>query len=213
MIEIDNLMVKIGDFKIEVDKMIINLLQENPEMTHSEISEKVNKSQPAVGARIIKLKRKNLLETQIGIDYSKVDVKLAKIDIQTKDVSVLFERLKKCPFVLNAFKQSGSKNLCILVSAPDISIFNKMVDLCLRKDENIISINVSVIIESAKKLIFPIYFEVENFDEYGCGTHCFIQNGNEEYLRNLIKESREKRLKAQLEILENSTEKNNNVKN
>ena len=40
----------------DTDKEIIELLQENPDITHSEISEKVHKSQPAVGARIIKLK-------------------------------------------------------------------------------------------------------------------------------------------------------------
>ncbi|MHA1341096.1 MAG: Lrp/AsnC family transcriptional regulator [Promethearchaeota archaeon] len=184
----------------EVDKMIITLMQDNPEITHSEISEKVHKSQPAVGARIIKLKRKHLLEIQIGIDYSKVDIKLAKVEMLTKDVSELLERLKQCPFVLNAFKQSGTTNLCVLISAPDITTIDKMVDLCLRKDENVISVNVSYIIEPAKRLVFPINFEIENFDEYGCGKSCYIKTGEVEYLQRLIKESQEKRLKSEIEV-------------
>jgi len=69
----------------DTDKMIIELLEENPEMTHSAISEKVNKSQPAVGARIIKLKRKFLLSEVVGAEFNKLDVKLISLTPNIKE--------------------------------------------------------------------------------------------------------------------------------
>ena len=44
------------DFKIdEVDKSIIELIQKEPTLTHTEIAKKVNRSQPTIGTRIRKL--------------------------------------------------------------------------------------------------------------------------------------------------------------
>ncbi|MBD3350930.1 MAG: AsnC family transcriptional regulator [Candidatus Lokiarchaeota archaeon] len=179
----------------EVDKMIIRLLQDNPDMTHSEISEKVNKSQPAVGARIIKLRRKHLLETQIGVNFKEVDIKLAKVEMLTKDVSNILEKIRQCPFVLHAFKISGNTNLCVLICAPDIKTIDDMVDLCFRNDDDIVTVNISYIISSVKDLILPISFEIEHFDEFGCGRDCMIRKGETEKLKALIRETQEKALK------------------
>jgi DNA-binding Lrp family transcriptional regulator len=172
--------------------MIITLLQENPEMTHSEISEKVSKSQPAIGARIIKLKRKHLLETQIGADFKEIDVKLAKVEMLTKDVSSILTKIEQCPFVINAFKTSGNTNLCAMISAPEIQIIDKMVDLCFRSDENVISVNTTYIISAVKKLVLPLNFDIEHFDEYGCGRNCLVKKGKVDELQRMIKESRMK---------------------
>lgn len=182
----------------EADKMIITLLQDNPDMTHSEISEKVHKSQPAVGARIIKLKRKHLLETQMGADFREVDVKLAKIEMLTKDISAIMDKITNCPFVVHAFKISGNTNLCVMIAAPDIKTIDKMVDLCFRSDENVMTVNVSYIISSVKKLVLPIHFEIEHFDELGCGKDCYVRKGEIDKLQNLIKETQEKALRHEM---------------
>ncbi len=179
----------------EVDKQIIQLLQDNPEMTHSEISEKVHKSQPAVGARIIKLRRKNLLVTQIGVNFKKVDIKIAKVTMLVKNVGDLLGKMEKCPFVLHAFKISGITNLLVLIAAPDIKTIDSMVDLCWRSHPDIMTINVSYIISSVKDLILPVNFDIEFFGEFGCGREgCMVHHGEEDKLKNLIKESRKKAL-------------------
>jgi DNA-binding Lrp family transcriptional regulator len=147
----------------EIDKTIITLLQENPDMTHSEISQKVHKSQPAVGARIIKLKRKNLICEQIGVNFKVVDIKIAKVEMMVKNVAEVLEKVQECPFVLHAFKISGNYNLCVLISAPDIKTVDKMVDFCYRSDSNVLTVNVSYIISSVKDLILPINFDIEHF--------------------------------------------------
>jgi DNA-binding Lrp family transcriptional regulator len=156
----------------ETDKEIITLLQENPEITHSEISRKVKKSQPAVGARILNLQRKDLISTQIGINFKRIDLKLAKVEMLTKNVDQVLKKLNNCPFVLNAFKQSGNTNLFALVATDDMKVCTRFVDTCLRTDPNIISISVNYIISTMKNLVLPINFEIEKYSN--CSTsECF----------------------------------------
>jgi len=182
----------------EVDKKIISLLQENPEMTHSQISEKVHKSQPAVGARIIKMKRKNLLCTQIGVNMAKIDIKLAKVEMLTKDAEAVLKKVEQCPFVLHAFKVSGPTNLCVMIAAPDIQTIDNMVDRCYRTDPNVNSANVSYIIHSVKDLILPINFNIEHFNETGCGVDCIANTGEIDRIKELVNKSREEALKREL---------------
>ena len=184
----------------EVDKMIITLLQENPDRTHSEISEKVHKSQPAVGARIIKLKRKNLLNTQIGVNYKKLDIKLAKIEMLVKNVSQFLTKLTNCPFVLHAFKVSGNTNLSIMIAAPDIQTVDKMVDQCYRSDPNVITINVSYIISSVKDLILPLNFDIEHFEDMGCGKDCSTNTIEMDKLKQIVKKSTQTAMEKELAV-------------
>lgn len=182
----------------EVDKTIITLLQSDPDMTHSEIAAKVHKSQPAVGARIIKLKRKNLICKTVGVNFKEVDIKIAKVEMMVKNVSEIMSKIEQCPFVLHAFKISGNYNLCIMISAPDIQTVDKMVDLCYRSDPNVFTINVSYIISSVKDLIMPINFDIEHFDEFGCGQNCHVRKGEMDKLKRLIKESKDSALKKEI---------------
>ncbi|MCK4780271.1 MAG: AsnC family protein, partial [Candidatus Lokiarchaeota archaeon] len=68
----------------EADKKIIEMIEENPDITHSDIAKEIEKSQPAVGARILKLERKHLLTKQVGFNIKKVDIKVAIVYISTK---------------------------------------------------------------------------------------------------------------------------------
>ncbi|MFW9829598.1 MAG: Lrp/AsnC family transcriptional regulator, partial [Candidatus Thorarchaeota archaeon] len=51
----------LNDKKLKLDKIdlkLISLLQEDPNLTHYQIAEIVNRSQPTVGTRLRKLKEK-----------------------------------------------------------------------------------------------------------------------------------------------------------
>lgn len=173
----------------ETDKQIITLLQDNPDMTHSDIADKVGKSQPAVGARIIKLKRKNLLATQLGVNFKEVDLKLVKVELSTRKVNAVLEKMSQCPMIINCFKISGENNLCILLGAPDIRTIDEIVDRCLRSDPNVDSVSTNFIISAVKKLVLPISFKIEHFREYGCGPDCFLNRDPVESLQDLTSKS------------------------
>ena len=156
----------------DVDKQIIEILQNNPEITHSEIADKVHKSQPAVGARIIKLKRKNLLGQLVGAEFKEIDIKLARIDIAAKNVEELWERFGNCSYIVNCFKITGDYNITIEIVAPNVKTIDQFVDMCLRKDPNIINIRTNFIIDSLRRYVVPLAFDIEKYEERGCTFEC-----------------------------------------
>ena len=158
----------------EDDYKIIEMIEKDPNVTHSTIAQEIDKSQPAVGARIIKLERKNLLTKQVGFNIKKVDIKVAIVFISTKDVENIVEKISHCPFINHAFKISGEFNLLCFISASDLQTIEKLVDLCFRKDPNVINVKTNIIIDSVHDFVVPIDFEIEKFDYHSnnCGPEC-----------------------------------------
>lgn len=158
----------------DADKKIIEMIEEDPDITHSDIAKEIEKSQPAVGARIIKLERKNLLTKQVGFNIKKVDIKVAIVFISTKDVDIIIEKIKECPFINHAFKISGEYNLLCFISASDLQTIERLIDLCFRRDPNVLNVKTNVLIESIHDFVVPIDFQIEKFDEKSsyCGPNC-----------------------------------------
>jgi len=52
----------------QIDKNIIEIIQREPMLTHTEIAKKVNRSQPTIGMRIRKLEKAGVLKFQAGIN-------------------------------------------------------------------------------------------------------------------------------------------------
>ena len=156
------------------DYKIIEMLEQDPSITHSDIAREIEKSQPAVGARIIKLERKHLLTKQVGFNIKKVDIKVAIVFVSTKDVETIVSKIEKCPFINHAFKISGEFNLLCFVAASDLQTIEKLVDLCFRKDPNVINVKTNILIDSVHDFVVPIDFQIENFDYHSkvCGPDC-----------------------------------------
>lgn len=158
----------------DADKKIIEMIEEDPDITYSDIAKEIEKSQPAVGARIIKLERKHLLTKQVGFNIKKVDIKVAIVFISTKDVDIIVEKIKECPFINHAFKISGEYNLLCFISASDLQTIERLIDLCFRRDPNVLNVKTNVLIESIHDFVVPIDFQIEKFDEKSsyCGPNC-----------------------------------------
>lgn len=156
----------------QADKIIIEMIEKNPDITHSAIAKEIEKSQPAVGARIIKLERKNLITKQVGFNVKKVDIRVAIVYISTKDVEEIVNKIEQCPFINHAFKISGEYNLLCFITASDLQTIEKLVDLCFRRDPNVINVKTNVLIESIHDFVVPIDFQIEDFDGRYCGPGC-----------------------------------------
>jgi len=156
------------------DYKIIEMMEQNPSVTHSSIAREIEKSQPAVGARIIKLERKHLLTKMVGFNAKEVDMKVGIVFVATKDVETIVSKIKKCPFVNHAFKISGEFNLLCFVAASDLQTIEKLVDLCFRKDPNVINVKTNILIDSVHDFVIPIDFQIEKFDFHSgnCGPEC-----------------------------------------
>ena len=80
----------------EIDKQILRSLSEHPEFSQVELSERLKISQPAVSARLHKLKETGVLAYSVGTDIKKSQLFLAKIDIVTTGTENVIRFLDNC---------------------------------------------------------------------------------------------------------------------
>nr|MDO8085315.1 Lrp/AsnC family transcriptional regulator [Candidatus Sigynarchaeum springense] len=154
------------------DRKIMSLLQENPDLTHSEIAEKINKSQPAVGARILKLERKGLQATQYGIELRENKLSIALIAMHAKDPKAVLDMIACCPYVINAFKTSGKTNVLVWLVGSRLEKLEEIVEIHFRSKSDITHVNMSVVIETINRLVLPINFNFESHNNIKCGEGC-----------------------------------------
>ncbi|HME54269.1 MAG TPA: Lrp/AsnC family transcriptional regulator [Candidatus Lokiarchaeia archaeon] len=154
------------------DRKIMSLLQENPDLTHSEIAEKINKSQPAVGARILKLERKGLQATQYGIDLKENKFSVALVTMHAKKPTEILDMISCCPFVINAFKTSGKTNVLVWLVGSKLEKLEEIVEVHFRSKPDISHVNMSVIIETIGRLVMPVDFNFESHNAVKCGDTC-----------------------------------------
>ncbi|MHA1681881.1 MAG: Lrp/AsnC family transcriptional regulator [Promethearchaeota archaeon] len=165
------------------DRRIMSLLQQDPELTHSEIAGKINKSQPAVGARILKLERKGLQSTQYGVDLKVNKFIIAIVSMHAKRPKELLELISCCPFVINGFKVSGKTNIIVWLVGSNLEKLENIVEVHFRSKADITHVHMHVIIEPITNLILPINFNFEYHNAMSCGDDCHIlsvrEQGNE----------------------------------
>lgn len=97
----------------EVDRKIISLLTEDPEITHSDIAKSVKLSQPAVGARVKKMKESGILKLHYCINFQKRKINMVRIDLSSQDPNSLLEDIIEMPHVINAYRMLGKINLTL----------------------------------------------------------------------------------------------------
>ncbi|MBY9004435.1 MAG: Lrp/AsnC family transcriptional regulator, partial [Candidatus Lokiarchaeota archaeon] len=159
----------------DIDKQIITLIQEDPSQTHTQIAEKIKRSQPTVGMRIKKLEKSGILQFQPGINFKLVNIHLATVEINTKNPNEIFDMVKCCPFMLNAFRLSGDHNICILLASSELSKLDNIINYHFRSNPDVQSVSMEFVTDIAKDFILPIDFSSDEHDptiENGCGDKC-----------------------------------------
>jgi DNA-binding Lrp family transcriptional regulator len=113
-----------------------------------------------------------MLKAQIGMDLNEIEIKIARIDIFAKKVKETISKFEKCPILTNLFRTSGDFNISMFLAAPNSSIIEKYIDTCLRSDNNIIKINTTYVIETAKKFVVPLTFDMDLLESEACFKNC-----------------------------------------
>lgn len=159
----------------DIDRQIISLVQEDPSLTHTQIAEKINRSQPTVGMRIKKLEKEGILQFQPGINFKKVELNLATVELKCTNPDEIMEMASCCPFMLNAFRLSGEHNICILLASSKLNKLDAIVNYHFRKNPEVSSVSMEIVTDIARDFILPIDFDSENHEpneEEGCGEKC-----------------------------------------
>ncbi len=171
----------------DIDRRIITLVQDDPNLTHTEIALKINRSQPTVGMRIKKLEKEGILQFQPGINFRKVELYLATVELNTKRPNEVLEMAKFCPFMLNAFRLSGAHNIMILLVSSKLDKLDNIVNYHFRSDPDVQYVSMNMVTEIAKDFIMPVDFDSEEHNptiEAGCGEKCKFKMAQ---LKGLVK--------------------------
>ncbi len=147
------------------DKTILDIIGNNPQISQKEIGERVKLSQPSVGARIQKLKEKGILSVISGVNFKKVDLFLAKVDVTANDTDTVLMSFDKCPFFINGLVLSGTYNLSIFLAAPSIGELEEVVNYHLRPLEGVKSVRMDIVIKPIKDFVLPVSFDVNNCND------------------------------------------------
>jgi len=153
----------------EIDRNIIELVQEDPSLTHTQIAKYVNRSQPTVGMRIRKLEEMGVLKFQAGLNLKTADLLLAKVDLDTLDTEGIENLVRNCPYMINGFRQSGDFNFSILIIGFEFRQLDKMVNKHFRNNPAVSRVIMNVVTDVVNDFVLPFNFK---FEECGvCGTN------------------------------------------
>jgi len=160
----------------EIDKKILRSLSENPELSQVELSEGLKISQPAISARLHKLKETGVLAYSVGTDIKKSQLFLAKIDIVTTGTEDVISFFDKCPLYLNSFLTSGKYNLTVLLVGENMRSIMSCVDSHMRNNSLIKDMEFNLIVTPIRDFIVPIRPILEKKKTIPCETETDCSN-------------------------------------
>lgn len=146
----------------DIDKQIISIIQKDPTITHTDIAKMVDRSQPTIGLRIRKLEEAGLINFQAGLNLKVANVMIAQVKIKTTNPTQILEKVKGCPFMLNAFRLSGEDNIIVLIANSRIKHLDQIVNEHFRRDPDVQKVKMDIITEVMKDFVLPLDIEMEN---------------------------------------------------
>jgi len=158
----------------DIDRKIITLIQDDPNITHSDIAQKVDRSQPTIGMRLKKLTSSGVLKIQAGLNFKTVDVFLAFVYLKTDEPEEIMSLAQHCPFMMNAYKLSGEYNIILALASAKLDKLDGLVNSHFRNKDKIHSVKMEIVIDIEKDLILPINFSLQDELDPASGTceHC-----------------------------------------
>jgi len=155
-----------------VDRKIMSLLSQNPEVSQVELAKQLKVSQPAVSSRIHKLEEKGALAYVVGTDVKKAQLFLANLDVATNHVEQFLNSLEGCPIYLNGFLTSGKNNLTIMLVGENIRSIMSCVDSHLRQNPVVKDTELALMVTPVRPFVIPIRPSVDKQKTTPCGADC-----------------------------------------
>jgi Lrp/AsnC family transcriptional regulator, leucine-responsive regulatory protein len=154
------------------DDTIIQMLGKDPNVSQEDIAKKLKLSQPSVWARIKNLKEKGVVTHVVGIDFHKVDLDLAKVDVSATDTKSVIDQFKDCPYFINALITSGKFNVTLFFTGTSLKHIEGIVNYHLRGNPKVKDIELNIVISTEKSLVFPLNLDCTNKKQLECNQEC-----------------------------------------
>ena len=154
------------------DDIIIQMLGKDPNTSQDDIAKRLKLSQPSVWARIRNLKKKGIIKHVVGMDFQKVDLDLAKVDVSATDTKEVIEQFKDCPYFINALITSGKFNVTLFFTGTSLKHIEGIVNYHLRGNSKVKDIELNIVISTEKSLVFPLNLDCTNKNQVNCKQEC-----------------------------------------
>lgn len=163
----------VGLFELdEKDKVILEILEKNPEVSQNEIAKLVGLSQPSVGARIKKMKDLGIINHTYGVNIRNPGLYILKVDVKCRQPRELLRLFEGCPFFLNGFIVAGNRNLTMMFIGEDLSTLEAIVDQHIRPSPDVYDIDVGIVVRAERDTVVPMKIHVEPADTPSCNFNC-----------------------------------------
>jgi len=150
------------------DIKIISMFIDNPEVSQNEIAEKLQLSQPSINVRVQKLRKRGILNTDVGISFNKTSLFLSRVDFTANNANTILEELKKCPFFVNGFVMSGKNNVSIFLVNEDLRKIDEVINKHVRNNDQISDINVNMVVSTSHDFLFKLNLNKETDEKQKC---------------------------------------------
>lgn len=147
----------------EKDLHLLSALMRDPDISQQDLASLIGVSQPSVNVRLRKLRERGLLEKSAGINPFRAGLTLVRVDFTAADPVKIFSSLRDCPFFVNGFLMSGTRNASILLLAENLKKVELIVSDYLRSDPSVSNIDLSVVIDVTKRFVCELDLEKESF--------------------------------------------------
>lgn len=156
----------------KLDKKIIQLLEKNPDITHNDIADQIDRSQPAVGARIQKMEEKGILTSQYGLNFKGLrDLHIINLQVSTSAPRRIMEISRCCPYVLNCFQMSGEMNLMVMIIADNLNKADIVINNLIRGKKCVQKTKMEIITNIQKDFVLPVNMII-NSPKPDCSNSC-----------------------------------------
>jgi DNA-binding Lrp family transcriptional regulator len=159
----------------EIDKKIVSLVVQNPNMSQRLIGQHLKMSQPAICARMKRLMNSGVITYLVGLNLKLTSFYTVKIEMTAKDPWKVLDFFKNCPMYLNGFIISGKHNLCLFFISEKLQAIECCVSHHIRENNNVADVEFNVVITPAKDFVVPVKIWDKKREESPCGKRCTEQ--------------------------------------
>ena len=136
-------------YRDKTDERILEFLQKDSRESFVEIGKKLKMSESAVRRRVKNMVGNGIIEkftVQVGEANSTSAIVLVSVD-SSIDTSKVSTKLTKLNAVKTVYEITGQYDICVIVSAPNITEINQCID-DLRKITGVIDTNTVIILKT-----------------------------------------------------------------
>jgi Lrp/AsnC family leucine-responsive transcriptional regulator len=167
----------------QINRTLIDLMLEDPQISQIELAKKLNMSQSSVALRLEKLRKSGLIETMVGVNLPKLGLKMGRVDLSCTQVDKVLDWAKKCPLFINSTLGIGGDNISLFLVAEDVEMFQYLVEHHIRKLRGVMNCNFNTVLRWAKEdpVSLPLMVKKTAMPPCGIMPYCPRCPGNPNY--------------------------------